>query len=124
MGNNRFNFILSCLRFDDKNTRAERLGTDRFTHIREIWGKFILNCTAYYEPHSNCTIDEKLLSFRGKCVFKMYISTKRDNYELKIVPVNDASTHYMFISIPYIGTVDKETNESVFFVTTKKNILL
>ena len=44
MSRNRFTFILDCLHFDDKSTRAERKANDRFTQIREIWDLFIKNC--------------------------------------------------------------------------------
>ena len=105
MQRNRFTFILDCLRFDDKSTRAERKANDRFTHIREIWDLFIKNCMDNYEPGSNTIIAEQLLSFRGRCIFKMYIPSKPDKYSLKIISLNDADTHYMINAIPYCGTV-------------------
>ena len=36
MSRNRFEKILSCLRFDDKATREERRKTDKFAPIRKI----------------------------------------------------------------------------------------
>lgn len=36
MSQQRFKFILLCMRYDDKNTREERKAIDSFTHIREI----------------------------------------------------------------------------------------
>lgn len=112
MSEHRFIFIISCIRFDDKNTRAEREAIDCFAHIREIWDKFIKNCTANYEPDGKCTIDEQLLSFRGNCLFRMYIPAKPDKYGIKIVALNDATTHYMYNAIPYCGLVmEKETTE-------------
>lgn len=114
MSRNRFTFILQSLRFDDKDTRAERKTTDRFTHIREIWEIFIKNCMDNYEPGTNTTIDEQLLSFRGRCSFKMYIPSKPDKYCLKIISLNDATTHYMINAIPYCGTVtDRLEGESI-----------
>lgn len=61
----------------------------------------------------NCTIDEQLLSFRGRCAFRMYLPAKPDKYGLKIVSIHDAETHYMFDAIPYVGAVDKEPAEAV-----------
>jgi len=109
MSEQRFKFILLCIRFDDKNTRQERIATDRLAHIREIWDKFITNCMANYEPHSHCTIDEQLLPFHGKCTFGMYMSAKSDRYGLKIVTMNDATTHYLFNAIPYCGVIKDKT---------------
>ncbi|XP_033216795.1 piggyBac transposable element-derived protein 4-like [Belonocnema kinseyi] len=113
MCRNRFLFLQSCLRFDDKGTRAERKKYDRFTHIREIWELFIKNCTDNYEPGQNCTIDEQLFSFRGRCIFKVYLPAKPDKYSIKIVSLNDSVTHYMINAMPCVGTVAKEPTETV-----------
>lgn len=48
-------------------------------------------------------MDETLLSFRGKCPFKMYIPSKSDKYGLKIISLCDARTFYFFGGIPYVG---------------------
>ena len=47
----------------------------------------------YYEPSTYATFDEQLLSFRGRCAFKIYMPKKPDKYGLKIVSINDAETH-------------------------------
>lgn len=63
MSRQRFCFLAATMRFDDKITRLERKEADKFTHVREIWDLFVANCTKYYEPDSNFTIDQQLLSF-------------------------------------------------------------
>lgn len=103
MTKNRFEFLLTCLRFDDKSTRAERKVLDKFAPIREIWDLFIQNCEENYTPYEYVTIDEQLLSFRGRCPFKMYLPSKPDKYGLKIIMMCDAKTSYMCNAIPYIG---------------------
>lgn len=113
MTHRRVIFLLASLRFDDKNIRPVRIESDKFACIPEIWDLFVNNCTTYYEPHTHCTIDEQLLSFRGRCSFRMYMPAKPDKYGLKIVLINDATTHYMFNAILYIGTIDKDPNEAV-----------
>lgn len=92
MSKARFMFLSSSLRFDDKTTRS---ATDKFGPIRAVWDIFIRNCQRYYKPHNNCTVDEQLLGFRGRCSFRMYIKSKPDKYGLKIVSLNDACTSYM-----------------------------
>lgn len=114
MAVNRFKFIILCIRFDDKSTRKERKADDPFANIREIWDKFINNCKNNYQPDSKCTIDEQLLSFHGRCRFRMYLPAKPDKYGLKVVTLNDSTTHYLFNAIPYCGAVtDKDRNESM-----------
>ena len=88
----RFVFLSSCLRFDDKHLRDEN---DRFSPIRKLWDIFISNCTKYYTPSSKCTVDEQLLSFRGRCIFRMYMKDKPDKYGLEIITLNDAETSYL-----------------------------
>lgn len=103
MTKNRFEFLINCLRFDDKTTRAERKVVDKFTPIRKIWDLFITNCESNYTPYEYVTIDEQLLNFRGRCSFKMYLPNKPDKYGLKIVMMCDAKTYYMCSAIPYTG---------------------
>ena len=44
MTEKKFLFIEARLRFDDKNTRAERRVDDILAPIRELWDLFIKNC--------------------------------------------------------------------------------
>lgn len=100
MSESRYQFLLLCLRFDDKDSRHKE---DRFAPIREVWTIFINSCKESYKPSAFVTIDEQLLGFRGKCPFRVYISSKPDKYGMKVVAICDAKTYYMFDAIPYIG---------------------
>lgn len=88
----RFTFLSKCLRFDRKSTRDKN---DRLAPIRQLWNIFIENCKKNYRPSSQCTVDEQLLSFRGRCKFRVYMKDKPDKYGLKIISLNDAETSYM-----------------------------
>nr|XP_022906140.1 piggyBac transposable element-derived protein 4-like [Onthophagus taurus] len=99
----RFNFLVNCLRFDDKESREARKQDDPFTHIRKIWEIFIDTCRTSYTPSSYLTIDEQLLGFRGRCPFKMYIPTKPAKYGIKIVMLCDSSSKYLVDACPYLG---------------------
>ncbi|KAJ8956807.1 hypothetical protein NQ318_014221 [Aromia moschata] len=90
MTQRRYKFLAMTIRFDDKSTRQERLPTDRFAHVRRVWDMFISNCREYYTPGDVVTLDKQLLSFRGRCGFKMYMPAKPDGYGIKIVSLNDA----------------------------------
>ena len=56
----RFCEVLSFLRFDKKSTRSERLMTDKFALISEVWYRFIANSQQCYIPEENLTADEQL----------------------------------------------------------------
>jgi hypothetical protein len=76
MAKNRFRFLLSVIRFDDKATRTERHLEDRMTEFREIWDMFIGLCKSLYLVGSAVCIDEHLLPFRGRCGFRQYMLKK------------------------------------------------
>ncbi|XP_030749217.1 piggyBac transposable element-derived protein 5-like [Sitophilus oryzae] len=80
MSRNRFSDILRHLRFDDLSTRAERKEQDKLAPIREITDIFAKNCRESYKPSAFGTIDEQLVTFRGRCSFKVYIPSKPGNY--------------------------------------------
>ena len=90
MPEHRFYFLSTCLHFDDKNTRDK---TDKFGPIRKIWDTFIANCTNCYSAHRDCTVDKQLLSFRGRCSFRVYMKSKPDKYGLKFLSLNDSNTY-------------------------------
>lgn len=92
MPKSRFLFLCNCLRFDK---REERSPDNRLAPIRELWDRFIQNCEYYYKPSNYLTVDEQLLSYRGRCKFRMYIKSKPDKYGMKIITLNDAQTFYL-----------------------------
>lgn len=118
MSKMRFRFLSLCLRFDDEPNRDRE---DRFSPIRELWEKFIQNCQNCYNLSGTTTVNEQLLSFRGRCKFKMYMKAKPDKYGMKIVTLNDAKTYYLFYGVPYLGksvlhtTLPNETKPEYYF---------
>ncbi|KAJ8883254.1 hypothetical protein PR048_015096 [Dryococelus australis] len=90
--------------FDDKSTRSKE---DKFPPIRQLWESLIKNFTSRYTPLEYCTIDEQLLGFRGKYPFRVYMASKPDRYDLKIITFCDSKTYHMVNAIPLTG---KEAN--------------
>ncbi|XP_026330081.1 piggyBac transposable element-derived protein 4-like [Hyposmocoma kahamanoa] len=103
MSRERFDFLIRCLRFDDRTIRIQTLQSDPFTPIRKIWDLLIVQCRDNYIPGTNVTIDEQLLAFRGRCKFKTYIPKKPAKYGLKIEMMCDSGTRYMIDAMPYLG---------------------
>lgn len=54
----RFIFLINCLRFDNKETRPDRVKNDSFAHIREVWNIFTETCRTSYHCSSYVTIEE------------------------------------------------------------------
>ncbi|KAJ8937052.1 hypothetical protein NQ314_012046 [Rhamnusium bicolor] len=44
MSEQRFKFLLRCIRFDDKDTRMERTAFDKLAAIHAIFDIFVTNC--------------------------------------------------------------------------------
>lgn len=121
MSAERFNFLIKCLRFDDKQTRDARKKDDKFTHIRELWQNMIYNFQKWYTPGSYITVDEQLVGFRGRCPFRMYIPNKPNKYGIKLVMAADVHSKYVINAIPYLGkgTDPQKQPLATFFI---KNI--
>lgn len=95
MSYQRFLFLLSVIRFDDKNSRNERKKIDKLAAIRFIIDNFVNNCKRNYSMGEFLTIDEMLISFRGRCSFVQYIPNKPAKYGLKVFVLCDAKTFYV-----------------------------
>ena len=54
----RFHFLLCCIRFDDKATRASRKLLNKLAPIRDLFETFVQNCLRNYSPSEFVTIDE------------------------------------------------------------------
>lgn len=73
--------------------------------FRNVYGKFVTACEANYTLGTGCTVDESLLTFRGRCCFKQYILKKKlSKYGIKIYVLADSKTFYSVFSIIYMGT--------------------
>nr|ABZ85926.1 transposase [Macdunnoughia crassisigna] len=103
MSRDRFDFLIRCLRMDDKSIRPTLRENDVFTPVRKIWDLFIHQCIQNYTPGAHLTIDEQLLGFRGRCPFRMYIPNKPSKYGIKILMMCDSGTKYMINGMPYLG---------------------
>ena len=107
----RFVFLLYCLRFDDCTSRNESKLYDKLAPIRELYEEFVKSCVSNYSPSANCTVDEFLLGFRGRCGFKVYIPNKPAKYGIKVYVLANNESSYCIKSKVYLG---KGTHNSNF----------
>lgn len=99
----RYKVLISCIRFDDMETRAQRRLQDKAAPISEIFAKFIRNCQNVYCVSSEVTIDEMLIPFRGRCSFKVYMPKKPKKYGMKVMCLADSKTSYLLNAYLYTG---------------------
>lgn len=102
-GKNRFKEISRFLRFDDFNTREERLKTDKAAPIMNLFTMLNDNLLKFYVPSDFVTIDEQLYGFRGRTRFTQYMPRKPAKYGIKIWRTSDALTGYPLFGIIYTG---------------------
>ena len=103
MSQKRYAKLLASVRFDHSSTRADRRLGDKFCLMREVFTKFDRNLRRHYKPSDCLTIDETLVSYRGRCPFKVYMPTKPGKYGILVRSVADARSRYVWKLWPYSG---------------------
>ncbi|XP_017796105.1 PREDICTED: uncharacterized protein LOC108577462 [Habropoda laboriosa] len=106
MSRDRFSDILKHIRFDDYITREDRKAIDKLAPLRAISNIFIKNCRDSYSASSIGTVDEQLVTFRGRCSFKVHMPNKPDRYGIKIFTLCDAKTFYCCNMDIYLGKIE------------------
>jgi len=56
-----------------------------------------------YIPNENITVDEQLVTFRGRCPFCQFIPSKPGKYGIKIWALCDSVTSYVYNMQVYTG---------------------
>lgn len=81
MPRNRFELILKFLHFSDNLTADTN---DRLYKIKEVLEKFIKNYQKTYTPGEKICVDESLIPWRGRLIFRQYIPNKAAKYGIKV----------------------------------------
>lgn len=133
IGKNRFKAISRFLRFDDFNTREERLKTDKAAPISNIFNMLNKNLFFSYDASEYVTIDEQLYGYRGRTRFTQYMPKKPAKYGIKVWWSCDGLTGYPLFGQIYTGksSSGREVNQgervvkdlSVKFKDTGRNIV-
>ena len=96
----RFLFLAYCLGFNDFATREQSRANDKLAPVRSIYETFVAACAQNFTPGVGCTVDERLLGFRGRCSFKQNIPSK---YCIKVYLLADSKSFYSVSSKIYAG---------------------
>ena len=84
-------------------------------------GFFICYSCSYYSsmfkgnyiPEENIAIDEYLSLWKGRLSFRIYISTKRERYGVKLFMLRESNTGYLRNFIIYTGAITNNTTPLV-----------
>lgn len=104
MSSQRFCFLMRNLRFDNFTDREQRRDIDKLAAIRELFEIILQNFQTNFIPSEYLTIDEHLISFRGRCSFRQYIPSKPAQYGIKIFALVDVKNAYTYNLEVYVGT--------------------
>lgn len=81
MSRNRFEILLRFIHF---NNNEDCNSSDRLYKIVPIINYLNINFKKYYNPDEILCVDESLVPFRGRIIFRQYIKQKRHRYGVKI----------------------------------------
>jgi len=104
-----FTAVMSLKRF-----KSLRRATDKLAAFRDIWEMFLAQLPKLFIPGTDITVDEQLVSFRGRCSFCQFMPNKPAKYGIKIWWACDASTSYPLAGEIYLGRqpgADREVNQ-------------
>ena len=99
----RFEKILQFLNFaDNSKYDTTDLGRDKLFKVRDILD-FLVDCfKTVYIPSENISINEKLLLYKGRLLFKQYVPSKRAGFGIKLFSLCEDSG-YLWNSFLYLG---------------------
>lgn len=100
---NRCRVITRNIRFDNSNTREERLKHNQGAAISELFEDLVQNFQSVYSPGAHLTADETLVPFRGRVKFLVYNPKKPAKYGMKIMGLADSHTAYICNAYMYVG---------------------
>jgi len=106
--------LLCYLYFTDRRNETNRVdeNSERLWKIQDLFE--ILNAifSKFYNPSKNLCVDEVIVSFKGRVIFKQYIPKKHKSISIKIFKVCD-STGYTYDIKVYPGKDRQRTAQQV-----------
>ena len=102
MPRDRFALLLKFLHFSDNEACPEG---DRLHKLRSICDNIILRFQAVYHLYENVSIDESMVLWRGRLIFRQYIPGKRHKYGVKLYLLCQPNG-YVWNFMVYCGKMD------------------
>lgn len=113
-GNNQ---VLALSRQDGDGYRVGK--ENRRRKIEEFLDPILKNCLKLINPSNTLVVDESLLSFKGRVIFRQYLPAKPDKYGIKFFVVCDASTGAVCGAKCYVGKELDATKQRETKLNTK-----
>lgn len=85
MPRDRFLLLLNC--FHVSNNEEQRQPNDRLFKVRPLLSLLLNNFKAVIKPGKDLVVDESMIPFRGRLVFRQYLPNKSHKYGMKLYKI-------------------------------------
>lgn len=106
MSRDRFLLILRCMHFAKNPAYGDPVPEDRLYKIRPIIDYFNNRMVEIYYPDRCLSLDESMMLWRGRLVFRQYIKNKKHKYGIKLYALTEPDGTVIKFSV-YTGTLDE-----------------
>ena len=96
----RYRQINSFLKITD---HTQEDSTDKLTKVRFLYDIIKCKCKELYQPHSNVSIDERMVRNKGRYSFRQYIKDKPTKWGMKWWVLADSCNGYTYDFDLYLG---------------------
>jgi hypothetical protein len=125
MKRDRFLHILRYLHFEDSGKNPEKInpGYDRLWKIRTIFDTLNENYAKFYNPSEHLAVDEVIVKFKGRVIFKQHITKKHKRFGIKIYKLCDTAAYTYDMKV-YLGRdSDSATKDMTATHATVRNLV-
>jgi hypothetical protein len=106
MSRDRFLLLLRCFRFTQNPTdHSENIPNDRLFKIHPLINYFNTKMNTIYYPNKELSLDESMVLWRGRLIFRQYIQNKRHNYGVKLYMLTEPNGLIIKVAV-YTGILD------------------
>lgn len=106
MSRDRFLVILRSLHFSTNPEPNQPEPNDRLYKIRPVINYFNTKMKDLYYPGKNLSLDESMVLWRGRLLFRQYIANKRHKYGLKLYMLTEPNGLILNFAV-YTGQLDE-----------------
>lgn len=106
MGRDRFLVLLRCFHFSPNiDIQDQEQPLDRLYKVRPLIDYFNNKMKSIYYPNKKLSLDESMVLWRGRLVFRQYIQNKRHKYGIKLYMLTEPNGLIIKFAI-YTGVLD------------------
>jgi len=90
MSRNRFTILLRALHFSRNPAEGESVPRNRLHKIQPIVNYFNSRMNEIFEPNKNLSLDESMVLWRGRLIFRQYIKNKKHKFGVKMYMLTES----------------------------------